>query len=239
MTQHRARNASWLAACLLLCACGGSTGFHQSTPRDPATLAAPAINEDQVRAAFELRPQLPRPYRLGVFFRTPADDSIDALWRWDAAHKRAVLGFSKAVRKSGEVSDVFAIDAATGANDDLRAIRIAAARHGADAVLVVSGRDEARRSSNGWAASYVALLPLLFAPGSELDVTFFAHAEMWDVRNEYLYLSAQAEGEVNQQRAPCWLDRRGATRQAQKESVNLLVSELEQRFAGLHAGAPR
>jgi hypothetical protein len=239
MTQHRLLNASWLSAFVLLCACGGSTGFYQPAPRDPATLAAPTINEDQVRAAFELRPQLPRPYRLGVFFRTPADDSIDAPWRWDAAHKRAVLGFSKAVHKSGEVSDVFAIDDATSAADDLRAIRIAAARHGADAVLVVSGKDEVRRSSNAWAASYVALLPMLFAPGSELDVTFFAHAEMWDVRNEYLYLSAEAEGEVNQQRALCWLDRRGATQKAQKESVSLLVSELEGRFAGLHAGAPR
>lgn len=239
MTQHRLRNAAWLAACLWLCACGGSTGFYQPAPREPATLAAPTINEDQVRAAFELRPQLPKPYRLGVFFRTPADDSIDAAWRWDAAHKGAVLGFAKAVRGSGEVSEVFAVDRATSSSDDLGAIRIAAARHGADAVLVVSGRDEVRRSSNAWAASYVALLPMLFAPGSELDVTFFAHAEMWDVRNEYLYLSAEAEGEVNQQRALCWVDSRGAIRQAHKQSVKLLVTELEQRFAGLHAGTPR
>jgi hypothetical protein len=238
MNDHRSR-ASLTLACLWLCACAASTGFHQPTPREPATLTAPTVNEDQVRAAFELRPQLPKPYRLGVFFRTPADDSVDALWRWDAAHKHAVLEFSKAVRKSGEVADVFAIDSATSAGDDLRAIRIAAARHGADAVLVVSGRDEARRSSNAWAASYVALLPMLFAPGSELDVTFFAHAEMWDVRNEYLYLSAEAEGEINQQRALCWLDRRGATQAAQKQSVKLLAGELEQRFAGLHAGAPR
>ena len=239
MTQHRLRHVVWFAACVFLCACGGSTGFHQSTPRDPATLAAPVVNEDQVRTAFELRPQLPKPYRLGVFFRTPADDSVDASWRWDAAHKRAVLGFSKAVRKSGDVSDVFAIDGATSTIDDLRAIRIAAARHGADAVLVVSGRDEARRSSNGWAASYVALLPLLFAPGSGARCHLLRACRDVGCAQRVPVSSAEAEGEVNQQRALCCLDRRGATRQAQKESVNLLVSELEQRFAGLHAGAPR
>src|SRR5690349_5978111 len=56
-----------------------------------------------------------------------------------------------------------------------------------------------------------ALLPLLAAPGTELDVLFSAHAEMWDVRNEYLYLSAEAESEVIQQRPLAWIDREQAT----------------------------
>jgi hypothetical protein len=58
---------------------------------------------------------------------------------------------------------------------------------------------------------------------------------LWDVRNEYLYLSAEAEEEARQQRALCWLDRKAATEQAQKAAVKTLAGELEQRFAGLHA----
>lgn len=229
-------------AALSLGACGHSSGFSQAAMRDGNASAPPEINESEVEAAFALRPQLPKPYRIGVVFRpfmkdTEQDD--EALWRWTGEQKRAVLDLWKPLRASGEVADLFAIEPSTIAGDDLRAIRIAAARHGADAVLVVSGEDEARHSENAWAASYVALLPLLFAPGSELEVRFSAHAEMWDVRNEYLYLSAGAESEAHQQRALCWLDRREATEQAQIESVALLAGELERRFAGLHATAQR
>jgi len=222
----------------VLAACGGSTGFEQATARD-AVSAPPEINESEVAAAFALRPQLPKPYRLGVFFRPNPASADEPQWRWDPEHKRAVLGIAKALRASGEVADVFAIDEGTAAADNLRAIRIAAARHGADAVLVVSGGDEVRESLNAWAASYAALVPMLFAPGSELEVRFTSHAEMWDVRNEYLYLSARAEEEAHQQRALCWLDSEAATEQAQAASVKLLAGELEQRLAGLHAVAKR
>lgn len=227
---------------LTVAACAGSTGFEQAALRDASAAKNPEINESEVAAAFALRPQLPKPYRVGVVFR-PLDrnaaSSDEPLWRWDMEHKNSLLAIRKSLRASGEVADVFAIDAHTVVGDDLRAIRIAAARHGADAVLVVSGEDVARSSSNGWVASYVALLPMLFAPGSELDVTFTAHAELWDVRNEYLYLSAEAESESHQERALCWLDQREATVQAQTKAVKLLTAELEQRFSGLNATASR
>ena len=219
-----------------LIACGGATGFQQAELRD-ASSAKPEINESEVAAAFALRPQLPKPYRLGVYFRPNPDSSDDAEWRWDPEHKRAILGIAKGLRASGQVADVFAIDASTSVADDLRAIRVAAARHGADAVLVVSGTNEAEQSANAWAVTYAALLPILFAPGSELDVRFSTHAEMWDVRYEYLYLSAAAEEESHQQRALSWIDSESAIEQAQKDSVKLLAGELEQRFAGLHASA--
>ena len=228
-----------MAALMLACvhACGGSTGFYQATARDAAASEPPEVNDSEVEAAFALRPQLPKPYRMGVFFRPNPDTAEEPEWRWDPEHKRAILGIAKALRASGEVADVFAIDQATNTGGDLRAIRIAAARHGADAVLVISGGEEVRQSLNGWAASYAALVPLLFAPGSELEVRFSTHAEMWDVRNEYLYLAAEAEEEAHQQRALCWLDQEAAIEQAQKASVKLLAGELEQRFAGLHATA--
>ena len=241
MTTTMQRLTASLGLCALLApmhACGGSTGFQQPTVRDPVS-TAPAINESEVAAAFALRPQLPKPYRLGVYFRPNPDTSDEPEWRWDPEHKRAILDIAKSLRASGEVADVFAIDPTTAVTDDLRAIRVAAARHGADAVLVVSGGDEEQQALNGWAVTYAAILPMLFAPGSELDVRFSTHAEMWDVRNEYLYLSASAEEESHQQRALSWIDGEAAIAEAQKGSVKLLAGELEQRFAGLHAMAAR
>ena len=43
----------------------------------------------------------------------------------------------------------------------------------------------------GW--SYLLLLPTLFVPGSQADTLFFANATLWDVRNEFLYLTAETE----------------------------------------------
>jgi hypothetical protein len=229
--------AAGLALALSLGACGGSSGFQQAALRERVSPAAPQVNEREVDAAFALKPQLPKPYRLGVYFREVPADAENRHWRWAPEHKQAILGMAGALRTGGEIADVFAIGGRTVAGDDLRAIRIAAARHGADAVLVVSGGDQAESANNAWAFSYVALLPMLFAPGTELEVRFLAHAEMWDVRNEYLYLAAEAESEVRQQRAPCWIDRQQATRSAQEQATDLLAAELRQRLGRLHGGS--
>ena len=132
---------------------------------------------------------------------------------------------------------MFAISDATVASDDLPAIRVAAARHGADAVLVVSGADEVKHTGNGWTLAYLAILPMAFAPGNEVDVLFIAHAEMWDVRNEYLYLAAEAESEARQQRPLFFVDSEQATRDAHAEATELLATELGERFRQLHASA--
>jgi hypothetical protein len=216
--------------------CGGSAGFQQSTPREPVS-APPQVNDGEVAAAFGLRAQLPRPYRLGVVFRDPPGELAESPWRWEPEQRQELLRKLEALERSGEVASVFTITRGTVAGDDLHAIRVAAARHGADAVLVVSGEDEAEHDWNAWAASYVALLPVLFAPAAELQVRFVAHAELWDVRNEFLYMAAEGEARAEQQRAVLALDHEEGAATAQREALALLGGELEKRLSKLHAGA--
>ncbi len=78
---------------------------------------------------------------------------------------------------------------------------------------------------------------MLFAPGNDLKLLFTACAELWDVRNGFLYLGAEAESEVHQTRATAWIDRREAVEQARDEALGLLGAELRQRFDNLHRGA--
>jgi hypothetical protein len=227
------------SALVMASACGGSFGAQQPGVREELSLGTPQVDRPEIDQVLALRPQLPKPYRLGVFFRANPAKADDATWRWAAEQKQAILELEPALQASGEVSALFAVGDATMVGWDLPAIRVAAARNGADAVLIVSGADEVKQSSNGWALAYLALLPLLAAPGTELDVLFSAHAEMWDVRNEYLYLSAEAESEVVQQRPLAWIDREQATRGAQVEATELLANELGKRFELLHATAQR
>jgi hypothetical protein len=70
---------------------------------------------------------------------------------------------------------------------------LAAAKHHADALLVIGGAGQIDRYINGLGWTYALLLPTLFVPGSEADTLFITNASLWDVRNEYLYLSAETE----------------------------------------------
>jgi hypothetical protein len=220
---------------VLLAACGGSAGFQQAAPRPPVS-TAPVINDDQVERAFALQAQLPKPYRLGVLLRdtAPAANDAERAWRWEPEHRAQLMKALEALEGQGEVGTVVSIARAAVAGDDLHAIRVAAARQGLDAVLVVTGSDAIERDMNGWATTYLAVLPMLFAPGSELRVDFTTHAELWDVRNEYLYLAAEAEARAEQARAIPYIDVEEASAEAQTESLDLLVRELEKRFAKLH-----
>jgi hypothetical protein len=226
------------ALALLLAACGASTGFHQAAPRAVDSSKPVVTNNDQVEDAFELQAQLPKPYRLGVVFRDPvADQGVEQTWRWEAEHRAQLLAALETLEGKGEISAVFSIARSTVVADNLHAIRVAAARQGADAVLVISAADLEKREANAWAFSYLALVPMLFAPGNELRVDFTTHAELWDVRNEYLYLAAEAEARAEQQRALPYIDLEEASADAQKESLELLVKELTKRFTRLHGPA--
>jgi len=223
-----------LVLAILVAACGGSAGFQQAAPRMPVS-KEPVTNDDEVKRAFELQAQLPKPYRLGVLFLdTPPGAGEERAWRWEPEHRSQLMKALEAIEGKGEIGTVVSIARAAVVGDDLHAIRVAAARQGVDAVLVVTGSDAVEHALNGWATTYLAVLPMLFAPGTELRVDFTIQAELWDVRNEYLYLAAEAEARAEQARAFPYIDREEASAQAQTESLDLLVHELEKRFAKLH-----
>lgn len=235
MHRHRAKLVPVSLALLISTACGGSSGFQQIGARAADQSVPPQVNSAEVERAFALRPQLPSPYRVAVHFRGGADDGADG-WRWQGEHRRALVALRDQLRAGGQVADFFVLARSTVAHDDLHSIRVAAARHGADAVLVVSGEEELEREENGWAVSYVALLPMLFVPGSELDAIFHTTAELWDVRNEYLYLAVEAESEAQQTRALALIDSEEALEDAQASSLELLKQELLARFTALNGG---
>lgn len=218
---------------IVLGACGG--GFHQQVPRSADASEEPAVDDGEVQRALATRPQLPAPYRVGVFFRAPESDTGEPEWRWRPEDRDRLL--SIATQLGADVSALFPISPVTVTGDDFRSIRIAAARHGADAVLIVTGRDSREQHLNGWAVTYAALLPLLFVPGSELSLRFETHAELWDVRNGYLYLAADAEAEETQTRAPALLDPEQALSQSRKRATEALAQELARHFRALHGGA--
>jgi hypothetical protein len=78
---------------------------------------------------------------------------------------------------------------------DLKSMRLAAARHGADAVLLVRGISQVDSYVNALSIANLLVLPGFLVPASHRDALLVLQGALWDVGNECLYLTAESEGE--------------------------------------------
>jgi hypothetical protein len=152
---------------------------------------------------------------------------------WRGEDKDALLMLETPLREKGIVSQMFTITGSTVQGTSLRSLRVAAARHGADALLVVTGGEAIDRYNNILGAFYVLLLPMAVVPGTELEALFMVSGALWDVRNGYLYASAEAEATAHQTRPTMFIEPPHAVDQARLDAVVLLAGELENRLTAI------
>lgn len=176
-----------------------SKGFNRGELKEQTTIAKPEFNDQDIKNAFNKKPNLPKEFKLAVYFKAPPQGNarLNSEWRWTENDKAVLETIASDLKKEGVISDVFPIISSLAADDDIKSLRLAAAKHHADALLIVSGAGQTDRYINGLGWTYALLLPALFVPGSEADTLFVSSATLWDVRNEYLYLTAEAEATVN------------------------------------------
>lgn len=152
------------------------------------------VDSAEVQRILDKRPQLPKPFRLGVYFRQPQLRGVEeGIWsRWSVAERQKIFRALETIPEA-EVSAVFAV--ATVPEESVEAIRVAAARQGAHAVLIVNATGESVNSANGLAFGYLLLAPIFFLHGNDVETLFSARATLWDVRNEFQYLTAEGEAQ--------------------------------------------
>lgn len=170
-----------------------STGFNRGALREQIGVVKPTYDDTQIKEAFTKKANLPKPFKLGVYFRQPQVVRGESKWRWSDQDKATLDEIGIELKSEGVVSEVFPIFDSVATSDDLKSLRLAAAKHQADALLIVSGATQIDRYTNNWGWSYLLLVPALFVPGSSADTLFVANASMWDVKNEFLYLTAETE----------------------------------------------
>lgn len=224
---------SWAAVVLLtsLAGCASARGFDRGALSD-ALAASEPVTEADIQRVLELRPQLPHPFKLGIYFRPRPDgrsrERVGAAssWTWHPSDKQRLIDVGRALEQDGIVSETVFVSAETGAGRDLRAIRLAAARHGVDAVLVVNGVADTDRYNNALGMTYVLIVTPLFVPGTVVDALFVSHAALWDVRNEYLYAAAEADGEASQTRPAALVHEPEVVEQARANSIDALAASI-------------
>jgi hypothetical protein len=158
-------------------------------------------------------------------------------WRWTIDEKTKLLESLATLKIQGVAGEVFPIiDVDRGAGADLKTLRLTAARYGADAVLIVTGAVDLDRQTSPLAFTYLAIVPMFLVPATREEAVFVSRAALWDVRNEFLYMTAESESVQGQRRPLALIDRKEVIDDARKDSLGQLIQEVSKRMSPLAAG---
>jgi hypothetical protein len=228
----------FLPLAALLLSCATPRGFDRGMlARDLANRAV--TSDEDMRSILDRNPQLPRPFRLGICFRQPMQADSNAgfiVWDWQPGDKQILLDVGERLKQKGVVSEVIPIAPAFGGGESLGSIRQAAAQHEVDGVLIVGGIADLDRYNNRWGPSYAALVTMLFVPGTVVESVFVTHAALWDVREGFQYLTAEADGEAKMEHPVASIQEDKVVDGAKKASLEALAREVEWRIARLAEG---
>ena len=185
-----------LLVSLLLSGCAASRGFDRNTMRATVHSGAGAVAEQNTPTTPIDKPALPMPFRLALYFvqrEFPAAQTIQKA-EWMSADKDRLANGLTPLLNERIVTDTFILADSALLGSDVKKIRQAASRYGADAVLIVEGAAAVDRYNNGYAALYATLIGAYLAPGTESEALFIIEGSLWDVRAERFYTTQTAEG---------------------------------------------
>lgn len=211
--------------CFLLGACETSKGFNRGEMRQ--NLNGNVVTTDaEIAKVLDLKPQLPKKFRLAVYFKEGYNGYYPYRSNnWTANDKQKLEPIKTELKKSGIISEAVLINHSLVNKGNLKSIRLAVARAGADAVLVIQGTGSIDKYNNPLGATYCLLVTPFFVPGTVADCLFIVRASMWDVRNEYLYLSTEVEGTASETNPAFFIEENRVTKEARSNAMENLAKE--------------
>lgn len=236
-----------MVALFMMAGCA-ARGFDRGALREELAKDAPQhITSSDIQRALELKPQLKFPFRLAVYLQPGSTEVTDRDrstyygqpnrkpisikdWRWEGEDKDQILSMADKLKSDGVISDMFVIPQARVSRNDMESIRLAAAEHGADAVLVVNGIADVDRYNNYSAFLYLTVVGLWLVPGTHADSLFVLDGAMWDVKNQYLYLSVESEGQASKMGPQMVLQSKESTNEAKKLALQSFTPEIAKRL---------
>lgn len=175
-----------------------------------------------------LRPQLEIPFRLAVAPPIWRDDAT-----WTREEREELEAFGKELREIGLVSEFVLIPSVTyeigggsAKGDWFGRLREAAARHHADAVLVVRDIDDTSQWANVLSVLDLTIVGCWFVPGHSAEAFSIMQALLIDNRNEYLYASAEGEGAAKDTQPFAYLDGDALRKEARTAALRDLRADL-------------
>ena len=175
----------WLLIFLLVTGCASSQEFDRVAMNQALHVDPIPIPENQLLASQGVHHSTP--LRLGVFFVNrdfPNGQSIRKV-EWLTIDREQLLRQLAPLQNEQILVDAFVLMDATLRGENIRGIRQAGARYGADLVLIVDGVAAVDRYNNRHALLYPTLIGAYFAPGTESDALVMVTGSLWAVRSEW------------------------------------------------------
>jgi hypothetical protein len=179
--------------------------------------------------------RLSPPFRLGIFFsdhNIPAGQSIRKV-DWLSADRSQFLREFTPLQNEHILTDTFVLMDATLRGEDIRGIRQAGARHGADIVLIVGGAAAIDRHNNRYAWWYPTVIGAYLAPGTESDALVMVTGSLWATHSEWHAPIQTVEGVSKLVGSAVLVDDTAVLQEAKKQAIQSLCERVADQLQRL------
>ena len=210
--------------------CASSQGFDRTVMNEVLHVEPAPIPESQPLASQGTH--LATPLRLGVFFVNhdfPHRQSVRKV-EWLGRDRDQLLLELALLKDKHVLQEEFVLIDATLRGEDIRGIRQAGARYGADVVLIINGVAAVDRYNNRFAWLYPTLIGAYLAPGTESDTLVMITGDVWAVRSEWHAPMQTVEGTSKLVGSAILADDIAALQEAKRHAIQALGQRIVDRF---------
>jgi len=226
-----------MAIAALLALAGCSTGFNRVAMQERLQQEARIFVDDpDVFQIEQVRPQLPIPFRLAV---VPPSMINRPSWGQPGeteGERAEILAWGEKLKAEGIVSELILIpemlvgvNGSPGSPGSYKAVRVAAARLGADAILVLRSVTETDSYMNPLGLLDLTIVGMWVAPGHHKDTLTVLEGLLIDNRNQYVYFAGSAEGKGSTLAPWALLDEKEAVRESRCAALKSFGDRLVQQ----------
>jgi hypothetical protein len=225
------RQAWWLVLVVGLSGCKvTSSGFDRAVLKSQMQEENVQVTDDDIKQIRTLKPQLGFPCRIAVALKGECE-----AWRWTAKDKQLMEAWANTLRQEGIASEVIFMTTMFMHGETIKDMRAAAAKHSADALLVIQGGAMTDSYMNPAAVFNVTVIGGFVVPGSHRDALFVMQGGLIDVNNGFLYASMEAEGEGSTLAPTFIIEDKDAIDRAKQQALSRFGPELVGRLRNLRA----
>jgi rhombotail lipoprotein len=202
---------------------GCANGFHRDALQERLHDGSLQSTDKDIAAARALRPQLKFPCRVACYLNP---ESKGGNWHWTQDDRAALETVGAELKTKGIASEVLLLPDMLSEKGSLDKLRLAAAKCGADVLLVVNGAAECDKYKNPAAVFDLTVVGGYLVPSRHVDALFLMEGCLFDVDNGYVYGAVQAEGVGKIVRPTFRTEEKDAIAKAKTQAIGRLNDEL-------------
>jgi rhombotail lipoprotein len=203
-------------------------------------------DDDDVAKIEQLKPQIKTPFRLAV---APLIQVTGRYWHEPRGlmegEREEILAWGEKLKKEGVVSEMLMIPnmlmdlgVTRSGSSYVKAVRVAAARLQADAVLFLRCVTDTDAYANPLALLDMTIVGMFVVPGHHRDALTILEGMIIDNRNQFLYFATSAEGTATATAPLAMFDARDAIAESRRNALRafggLLIKDGRRALGGSH-----